>query len=707
MIAGPLAQPLARPLATKVGSTGTGFPYPRVGRVLDLAAFTYTYSEVDDKSPEDNKAVMYNARGVACDGVVGRISLGDLSAYEQTGNQIKLLARSSTDTVVVVGLGTDEVYIEINGTIVADGTWQEVTLTINAAPLDDVYINGGNVGAAPYQMDFANFRLVNGNNTHEQFYLNDHTDTAANGLDGLPVIGRNGNIGQYVGCAAVVQEGFDSALAGLGAYGDRDWFNGTDTLIDYGSPLLPATADFDESFTIYVGNDSAPSAFLYYFIQDRSSLPGATGFAIASSTGYLTFIADAVVSIQDTSKTYYLEFVDVRITRNSGVFELFLNGTSIGTDATKTSFSIPQAGSSVWGDSPLLGNRHALGLIYGDNVTGTPSGTFNTVAELRTTPPQVLGMNHKNYMWLDGVDDDITTGGLLPATADFTFTVKFLPIAIPSVSESIYGSLNSGDAGRHVIQVNSSGQAFAFIAGLGGSMQTGNTINLYEINTITLTKSGTNWLLALNGGSASITTGSTTLDTAGSSIGDPYSGANFLGLISKLKVGSTDWDGTKADAEAKGWTVNGTPDNLLVSESLNAGIDALGNALTPRTSKTFNADGSGKWEVPDAASLAACKSWSCRYYHTAGQSATILDLGTPTISATALDALTSTGITGATYYVNGAAGTALSAGWNSICVTTATATDCGPISGSDPTELLSDVKAYNIELTFEQVSTLP
>ena len=42
---------------------------------------------------------------------------------------------------------------------------------------------------------------------------------------------------------------------------------------------------------------------------------------------------------------------------------------------------------------------------------------------------------------------------------------------------------------------------------------------------------------------------------------------------------------------------------ILIPESLTAGIDALGNALTPRTSKTFNADGSGYAIVPNDNSL--------------------------------------------------------------------------------------------------------
>ena len=68
--------------------------------------------------------------------------------------------------------------------------------------------------------DLADFSAYDASsNLLEQCYLNEHTDTAAAGLDGLVVIGRKGSIGTYVDCAAVIQEGFDSDLAGLGAYG--------------------------------------------------------------------------------------------------------------------------------------------------------------------------------------------------------------------------------------------------------------------------------------------------------------------------------------------------------------------------------------------------------------------------------------------------------------------------------------------------------
>jgi hypothetical protein len=158
----------------------------------------------------------------------------------------------------------------------------------------------------------------------------------------------------------------------------------------------------------------------------------------------------------------------------------------------------------------------------------------------------------------DGVNVDVSTGGLLPATADFTLTIDFVPY---SISTGIYGSLDSGDAGRHVIQIDASGNIFAFFAG-GGAMTTANAVNLNELNTVVLSRSGSNFSLTLNGGTAATATGSPTLDTAGSNIGDPYSGGNYKGIITSFEVGATTWDGTESDATSNGWTVNGSPQTL-------------------------------------------------------------------------------------------------------------------------------------------------
>ncbi len=79
---------------------------------------------------------------------------------------------------------------------------------------------------------------------------------------------------------------------------------------------------------------------------------------------------------------------------------------------------------------------------------------------------------------------------------------------------------------------------------------------------------------------------------------------------------------------------------ILIPESLNAGIDALGNALTPRTSKTFNADGSGYALVPDDNSLDLTTeaTWAMKgnFYGTATAGNTLIGRWNDTITKRSL-----------------------------------------------------------------------
>jgi hypothetical protein len=215
---------------------------------------------------------------------------------------------------------------------------------------------------------------------------------------------------------------------------------------------------------------------------------------------------------------------------------------------------------------------------------------------------QTAGEDFNKLIRFDGVAVDITTGGLLPATGDFTLTIEFFTL---TTSFSLYGSLGAG-AGRHILQILADGKAFVFIDGFS-ALTTANAINLGEVNTYVLSRSGTSWSLTLNGGTAVTTTGSATLDIAGSNIGDPYSGSNFKGLITSFSVGATTWNGSQSDALANGWTINGSPSNYHVAESeTTAGQDALGNAIeNPRPNeRVLNlTTGTGYATVADSASL--------------------------------------------------------------------------------------------------------
>jgi hypothetical protein len=187
------------------------------------------------------------------------------------------------------------------------------------------------------------------------------------------------------------------------------------------------------------------------------------------------------------------------------------------------------------------------------------------------------------FMAFDGTDDDIdVNAALLPETGDFTLTITFFIAGNPSSTESIFGQGNSsgaGSTGRSVVQINTSGLAFAFINGFG-DLTTGNAIVPQSINTIVLSRSGTTLSLKLNTGTAVTLTesASTPIAQVNSKIGHAYAGANFEGVITSLSVGSTTWDGTAANASSQGWTVNGSPStNALNNGFVETWFDQSGN----------------------------------------------------------------------------------------------------------------------------------
>ena len=172
------------------------------GYVLNLLSFTSASTAVNDKSANDNDAILYSGRGASLDGV------GDYATLPDVGSAVKsltLLAKSATDTTVYA---TDDAAQteDASGTIVANDTWQEVTITFTSAISGAIRL--GTDGASLFTGELAYVRFYDASsNLLDEAYLNEHTDETANGLNGKALVTRNGNIGSYTGCAAVVQEG--------------------------------------------------------------------------------------------------------------------------------------------------------------------------------------------------------------------------------------------------------------------------------------------------------------------------------------------------------------------------------------------------------------------------------------------------------------------------------------------------------------------
>ncbi len=188
-----------------------------------------------------------------------------------------------------------------------------------------------------------------------------------------------------------------------------------------------------------------------------------------------------------------------------------------------------------------------------------------------------LGLNRAGVILFDGVDDDIDVNSALLPTSDFTLTIRAFVTSYPSVDATIFGQGTAAGTGRTVLQIQTDGQAFVFINGVG-AFTTANTFNLNEINTIVFSRSGDDYSLTLNGGTAVTNNSSGSPEQVNSQIGDGYSGANFEGSIQSLTVGSVSWDGKQSSAESLGWTVNGSPElSVVVPTTLGEFLTEGGN----------------------------------------------------------------------------------------------------------------------------------
>jgi hypothetical protein len=455
-----------------------------------------------------------------------------------------------------------------------------------------------------YEGELADLRLYNGTALLEEFYLNEHLDTSANGLNGLPMIGRKGNIGTYSGCNSVIQIGFDKVLAGLSEYNEKLWFDGVDDSIVV-SGLTSSNTYFGDctiSATIKVNTATGNGAIwalgnacYRLAVTSGNFVLGGTGTGIAVPNKVINVEVDYVgsnaVAFRIDGATVWTGAAPSSSASTNFVFGgRDQSGIGYLKSCLITNFSITGVNGFTWDGTK------ASAITNGWAVNGTP----NTIEELRKTPPQTLGMNHKNYMWFDGIDDRINTQTqLLPATADFTLTLEFIPT---TNDKALFDQGTVGNAGRLYSSI-AAGKARVFCDGFGAILDTANSVNYGKVNTLIFSVTSGTASLQLNGGTAVTTSASAIDQSITFEIGAAYAVAPYSdGSFVSLTIGATTWDGTIKDAISKGWTVVGDPDSMLVPEST-AGFDAFNKTLVQRESSTLNADSNGYALVPDADSL--------------------------------------------------------------------------------------------------------
>ena len=683
MITEPVVQSVVAPVVIGTMDQGFGVPYYKEGRVLDygnLGQFT-----IVDRSPEGNNAIGNSGRGISTDGVNDRINdFADTifspplpyGYYTISGN----VRPEGTTAHFFLGGSIGEVTL----TGLTPGVWQSVAHKVLGT------FNGFSLGMSTIlsftKADWSDWSVTQDSSGDVKLHytLADWSDPTADGLNGKTIVdsGPNQLHGTCTGCEGFTGEGIDPAVAGIVGYDDAQWFNGVDTSLDYGSPLFPAAGDFDETFTWRIANTVLPSTFIYAMSQGTSGTDF-IGVALSNIDGKLVVYHCNGTPVIQSSGSILNSMQKVRLLKVSGDLTLYLNDTLVATVAVTGSISQT---NTIWGDTSFLtGTRNILGLLQGDSVTGTPSGTFVTVGQKRATIPQTADRNWNKYQWFNGTDTYVSVAGM-------SATVNYFGAC--TISADIYVS----DASASGAVFSLGGSCYRLFA-LGGEWKlnadgaTGISVVAGHNNvSITFNASGQAIAATIGGVSWSGTINAGINPATSFYVGGRLSGTvgliwdgivyNFAITGSSVKnfaytgLGNDPWKDTTGSNNG---TESGTFTRELVSASdADDQIDALGTAiLEPRTNaQVVNIFGDGELvKTPAAASLDTIKTVSGWIWHD-GTARTVIDLGTPTVGTTATD-LTSSGFTGVTYFVNGQSGTALSAGWNHCVVasTAALATD--------------------------------
>ena len=191
-----------------------GLSYVTDGLVLDLTSnFTEANAEIQDKSPEDNDAILYSGRYATTDGVNDTIN-ADCSAHGLSTFKLTGKVRSATTGAKYCSIDGWEVSL----TVTSADVWQDFETDDSTDTLNGVVVVGYGAFADEYSAaDWSDLRLIDVETGEvvAHWPLTESSDGTADGLDGLPCIDSSGNgyHGAYVGCSAATGEGIDADVA--------------------------------------------------------------------------------------------------------------------------------------------------------------------------------------------------------------------------------------------------------------------------------------------------------------------------------------------------------------------------------------------------------------------------------------------------------------------------------------------------------------
>ena len=316
----------------------------------------------------------------------------------------------------------------------------------------------------------------------------------------------------------------------------------------------------------------------------------------------------------------------------------------------------------------------------------------SSISQQEHPVPQLAGVDWQEYTQFDGVDDYISIDGMTSTPGYFGACEIEVDVYIPDITDNSavcalglncyflgYGSgfyivngntVAVGTSGFHNFRCafDSLGRATDFIV---------DGATIFSGLALTGGSSGTKYYI----GASSLAEAPPTTFNKNLIYNFSLSGSSVKNFAFK-GYGLNPWEDTTGGGN--NGVENGSPGRILATSHRANSTDTIGNPfeLSRQTSTTFNVPSSGTIEIADIVAYNSVQTVMFWFYHDETDK-TILDLGTPEITV-ASDVLSSSGITAPTYYVDGSVSTAISAGWNFIAVTTATAFNAGPIVAAGP-----------------------
>jgi hypothetical protein len=697
---------------------------PRQNRVYDLRPEPAD-GEIFDRSRNGNNAILSTGWAVTLDGITGHMQVD--FATQQNVTVLTARVRSSTDTTFYAGTenasGTD--------TIVANDTWQDVSVTISDAVADELFVGSDDGSTNFFAGDICDVRVA----SVGTWYLNDHP---AGSLDGLPAFDSsgNGNDGVHVGGTSIVGEGMPDSVAKLG---DADLqsllsLDGVDDNIQLDADVDYGSAPFDVTVVATIGEDGIGAVLggtgagdnRWTFRQD-----GLTNWTLRERTSGTTRGA-AFDSALIIGETYTFN-----LSRSGDVVTMSVDGvtqTGTATVASGEELGWNEIGARSNGTLDFFkGTIHSISDSLGTAWDGTQadaiaqgwtvSGSPATVADLRRTIPQTA-LQDWNAGYITNTSNYYDLGNLAGfnvGTNDFSF--GFGCLVKTDIQYEIFTKFNTtGGASFRVFRRPTTGALVVstYSDGTTGSLTGGDSVPgalpIGKVVNFEFIKSGTSFVIYKNGAifdtltvGADVFNSTTKLQVnardglaaaAGLFMFDVWFKNNGTEIVRVPLVGNPAPDLTGA-------TMVGTPDSVYLPEaSDNPGFDVLGNAIANPRSGLLNPRGEtgDSITILEDATLGAMKTWAMIVNYD-GEDQTLLDLGTPEITV-ASDTIATSGITSPTIYVDGVATTTLTTGRHLIVVTTETATDCGPITCSNLIQNGKDVGYDTNPLSASGVSQL-